>query len=138
MPNGMTFHMWPATSGRRGDLFTLGESEINRRVRDCQDPGDVQFSIYGDSIYPVLSHLRRRHQTPGGNTPRQIAANEAFKKVRVSIEWNYGQTSNLFRYVDWRHNGKVLSGGSKTFILVCMDAKHPIILTANHQALKVT
>ena len=111
MPNDMTFHMWPAESGRRGDLFTLGESGINSRIRDCQ-PAGVQYAIYGDSIYPVMSHLRRRHQSIGGNTARQIEENEAMKKVRVSIEWNYGQTCNLFRYVDWRHNAKVLSGGS--------------------------
>jgi len=114
MPNGMTFHMWPAESGRRGDLFTLGTSNINGKVSACQVGRPAQCTMYGDSIYPIMSHLRRRHQAVdgGANTARHAEENEAMKKVRVSIEWNYGQTSNLFRYIDWRYNGKVLAGGS--------------------------
>jgi hypothetical protein len=34
-----------------------------------------------------------------GNTEEEIAENNAYKSVRIAIEWNYGATSNLFAYL---------------------------------------
>jgi hypothetical protein len=112
MPNGMTFHMFPAVSGRRSDLHTLRMSNINNIVANCQTGNERQYVMYGDSIYPVMSHLRKRNNNPLGNTAYEILQNEVMKKIRVTIEWNYGATSNLFQYIDYRRNLKILSGGS--------------------------
>jgi hypothetical protein len=111
LPNGMTADMSGPLSGRRSDLKSLADSNINQRISALQVGNAKQYVIYGDSIYPVMSHLRKRHQNHP-NSIREIFENEIMKKIRVSIECNYGQTSNLFQYVDWRKNCKVLAGGS--------------------------
>jgi len=56
------------------------------------DDEDEQFSIFGDSAYPTLSHL----ESYGQHTRAWISA---MKKVRISIEWNYATTGSLFKYL---------------------------------------
>jgi hypothetical protein len=53
--------------------------------------------MYGDSIYPHLSHLTSSHR--GDLTTRETWENNTYKSVRIGIEWNYGATSNLFHYL---------------------------------------
>jgi predicted nucleotidyltransferase len=107
----MTADMSQAFSGRRSDLHTLAKSNINNKLRDIQLGNEIQFVLYGDSIYPIMSHIRKRHQNRM-NTRRQVLENDVMKKVRISIEWNYGQTTNIFGYLDYRKNCKILAGGS--------------------------
>ena len=61
---------------------------------------------YGDSIFPWRSHLRSNHK--GGNlTDQQRKEDWGMKKVRISVEWNYGETSQLFPFVDYNKNIKI-------------------------------
>ena len=57
-----------------------------------------QLTIYGDSIYPRLSHLHSswRH---AGATQDQKRENKAYTKVRIMIEWNYGITGSIYSYL---------------------------------------
>ena len=55
---GMTVDLHGPYSLRRNDLKLLRYSRINRRLRDLQVGADTQLTLYGDSIYPYLSHLR--------------------------------------------------------------------------------
>ncbi|KAJ1394437.1 hypothetical protein B484DRAFT_303473, partial [Ochromonadaceae sp. CCMP2298] len=81
------------------------------------------FVMYGDSIFPILSHLRRKHKGHGPvpRTARQMQENEVTKKVRVSIEWNYGITSALWAFCDHRKNNKIQQGGANisNIYIVC-------------------
>jgi len=120
LPNGMIMDMTKAFSGRRSDLRTLRVSNINGRVRDAQVRNNVQLCMYGDSIFPVLTHVRRKHKNHP-NTAAQSLQNQVMKKARVTIEWDYGRILELWGYVDWRKNCKILGKGaniSKVY-LVC-------------------
>ena len=68
-----------------------------------------QLTIYGDSIYPRLSHLHSswRNAPPGWKRDE----NNRYTKVRISIEWNYAVTGNLFGYL-CNHNKLKLLGSS--------------------------
>ncbi len=116
-PNGMIGDMWGPISGRLSDLDTLRLSQINTRLRDLQAGQEDQFKLYGDAIYPVMTHLRKRHQNRP-NTAAQIRENNVMKKLRITIEWDYGNTINLFKYVNFHENGKVLLAGGSN-IAVC-------------------
>jgi hypothetical protein len=57
--------------------------------------------MFGDSAYKRRSHLTSYAKTAEG-VPLDahfVAWNNAMKKIRISIEWNYGTTGMLFKYV---------------------------------------
>jgi len=109
-PNGMVGDMWGPVGGPHNDRFLLKYSRINTRMALLQQQQHIQYRMYGDGIYCVLSHMRRAYKN-APNTPRQIVKNEANKRTRVSIEWNYGETSNLFQFIDYTKNAKVCGSG---------------------------
>ena len=90
--HGITVDMYEPTSLRRNDLLLLGLSNINERKRMLGRTGP-----YGDSIYPHLSNVFSSHRN-ANMTERQMQTNQAYKSIRVSIEWNYGVIANLFTY----------------------------------------
>ena len=103
---GMTVDMFGPTSLRRNDLHLLRQSEINSRLRNLQQGQAIQLTIYGDSIYPRLSHLHTswRHEP----TESQKAENKAYTKVRIAIEWNYMITASLYSYLTNEKKLKIL------------------------------
>ena len=90
--------MYGPHSLRRNDLKLLRLSRLNQRLRELQINSNIQLTMYGDGIYPRLSHLHSswRHTGP---TDWQKEENKSYTKVRVSIEWNYMVTSNLYDYL---------------------------------------
>ena len=91
---------------RRNDLALLRSSEINDRMRDLQieEGDDNQCIIFGDSAYKKLSHigtyLNDKHVVAGQLGPEyRKTFNGCAKKVRISIEWDYGLTATLFPYL---------------------------------------
>jgi hypothetical protein len=104
---GMTVDMCGPTSLRRNDLAVLRNSDINDRMANIQEDEEMQYTIFGDSAYKRQSHLSSYF--------RQVDAikdfrrwNSAMKKVRISIEWNYGYTASIFKYVQNEWKMKIL------------------------------
>jgi len=56
---GMTIDLYGPYSLRRNDNKLLTDSRINQRFMNMQEGADIQLTLYGDSIYPRLSHLRK-------------------------------------------------------------------------------
>jgi hypothetical protein len=89
---------------RRNDLALLRISNINERMRELQAEEDEQFIIFGDSAYKRLSHIAT-YLNASNDAPGQIpvecrkAFNGCVKKLRISIEWDYGHTASLFKYL---------------------------------------
>jgi len=96
--HGFTIDMYGPTSVRRNDLFLLGESEINSRLAQLQVNEEVQIQAYGDSLYPHLTHIRSSWRQPVLSDAQRLE-NKAYKSVRISIEWNYMNTANVFSYL---------------------------------------
>ncbi len=98
--HGFTIDMYGPTSVRRNDLRLLGLSRINERMAAMQVGGEP-VTGYGDSIYPHFSHMRScwRVGGVGALDEDEVVDNDSYKSVRISIEWNYMNTSNLFRYL---------------------------------------
>ena len=57
--------------------------------------GEV-MSIYGDPAYPLRVQLQAPYRNP--NTPEMQNFNRAMSKVRVSVEWLFGDITNYFRF----------------------------------------
>jgi hypothetical protein len=99
---GMTADLHGPASLRRNDLHLLARSELNQRLHDLS-----RLGAYGDSIYPHLTNILSSWRYEN-NTVRMIEENNAFKSVRISIEWNYMVTAGLFKYLAHFEKLKVL------------------------------
>jgi hypothetical protein len=104
--HGFTIDIFGPTSLRRNDLELLRDSNINQRIGEVQ-AGDVyHVKIFGDSAYKVRSHIRSYYKL---DDLKAVLTNDEYatlkdwnykmKTVRISIEWNYGVTAKLFRYI---------------------------------------
>ncbi len=97
---GMTVDMFGPTSLRRNDLELLRLSDINERVAAMQTGGEADHIIFGDSAYKPRSHIRSYYFAGEQGSPADYWRwNNAMKRVRISIEWNYGYTAGLFKYL---------------------------------------
>jgi hypothetical protein len=110
---GMTADLFGPASLRRNDLHLLARSTLNQRLHNLS-----RLGAYGDSIYPHLSNILSSWRNEA-NTPRMIEENNAFKSVRISIEWNYMVTASLFKYLGRYEKLKVLGSNnvSKVYIV---------------------
>jgi hypothetical protein len=100
LPNGMTCDAWGGVSIRHNDFFSLTKSKIVPRLRTLQAGSPVQYKLYGDSIYPTMSHLRSRFDDDH-LTAEEITINAAMSACRQSIEWNYAHLKNKFKLLDF-------------------------------------
>jgi hypothetical protein len=97
LPNGMNYHCWGPFSVRQNDLYSFRHSNINALIAASQAGQLLQYRIYGDSAYAVLSlsHVRARHQYEH-NTPREVLENKVLSSCRETIEWDYGDIGRYF------------------------------------------
>jgi hypothetical protein len=100
LPNGMYFHVYGGPSARHNDLFTLRDSDINAKIALLQLGLAIQYKMYGDAIYPHLSHLFSMHDGPN-LTERQKAENKSMKSVRQPVEWSYAEIGNMFPFTTY-------------------------------------
>jgi hypothetical protein len=78
MPNGMTLNMYGGISVRHNDYTTLNDSMINQKLEIMQLGDDMQFCVYGDSIYPNIGHIKSKHVSRfRALTDREVAENRA-------------------------------------------------------------
>jgi hypothetical protein len=93
---------------RRNDLTMLRRSNLNERFRLAQRLRQLQLIIMGDSAYRKQSHITSYHK--GVDLIDGAKAwNSKFKKVRISIEWDYGQTASLFKYLTRREKLRLMA-----------------------------
>jgi hypothetical protein len=90
---------------RASDLELLVESNLNDRLAAVQVGQAQQFKGYGDGIYPIQSHCIGKHT--GLTTPEDRYENGIMTKIRISNEWGYGVTGNLFKLVKYKLGLKI-------------------------------
>jgi len=86
---GFTVDLYGPTSLRRNDLTLLRLSNINDRMAELQEGSEDQFMVFGDSAYKRRSHTTSYYAELEERLARW---NRRMKRVRISIEWNYGTT----------------------------------------------
>ena len=84
------------TSLSRNDLFLLGKSRLISAWRSSL-PEKLFLTVCMVTVYILI--YRIYGAGVNGITDEQKAENNAYKSVRILIEWNYGVTSNLFQYL---------------------------------------
>ena len=114
---GFTVDLFGPTSLRRNDLTLLRLSNINERMAELQRGEEDQYMTFGDSAYKRRSHLTSYYADIDDLYRRW---NRRMKRVRISIEWNYGTTASLFKYICCKRKLKVLQSTNVSKIyIVC-------------------
>ena len=111
--------MFGPVEGRRHDSAMLGMSNLLPQLQQRSiDTNGNPMCIYGDPAYPIRPQLLSPF--PRANiTPDQLAWNQTMSRVRVSVEWVFGDIVNFFKFIDFKKNLKVgLSPVGKMY-LVC-------------------
>ena len=116
--DGATGHTWDLFGPlpiRQNDLHLLRESKILDRWKNSIQNNDIEnvpsMKIFGDSAYKFREHIftyfSREH-----NQELSELLNYALKAVRISIEWNYGHTVQLFKALSKIDKLRALAGKS--------------------------
>ena len=94
-PNGLIVGCFGPVVGKTNDCRLLAVAMFPLLV-----VAGIPYRIFGDGIYPLLSHLFRPFINP---VPGSIQArfNTRMATVRISGEWSFGYVSNTFQTVDF-------------------------------------
>ena len=65
-------------------------------------PGGQPMCVYGDPAYPLRIHLQAPYSQ--GRLTQQME--DYNKRVRVSVEWLFGDTLNSIKFLDYKKNLK--------------------------------
>ena len=80
-------------------------------------PNGEPFCVYGDPAYPLRIQLQRPFKN-AVLTPQMKNFNAAMSKVRISVEWLFGDISTYFKFVDYKKNLKLyLNSIGKIYIV---------------------
>ena len=117
-PNGLVANLYGPVEGKRHDSSMLMMSGLlNQLQQYSYNPRGDMLCIYGDPAYP----LRPQLQAPFKGvrlTPDQEAWNYAMSKVRVEVEWVFGDVTSYFKFLDFKRNLKIgLSAVGKMYIV---------------------
>jgi hypothetical protein len=82
------------------------KSHLNARMAAVQPDPLEQFVGYGDGIFTPLSHLIGKHRGPN-ITPENRYENKIWTKIRISNEWAYGITADLYKIVKYHLGLKI-------------------------------
>ena len=117
--NGLIAHMDGPYECRKHDSGMLAESGLLTLLNTySHDPAGNQLCIYGDPAYPLRIHLQAPFRGPG-LTHIQKQYNKAMSRVRVSVEWVFGDIVNYFGFVDFKKNLKIGLSSIGKMYLVC-------------------
>ena len=75
--------------------------------------------IYGDPAYPQRVHLQHPIIRRGPLTNEEQAFNSSMCKVRVAVEWVFGDVINYFKFVDYKKDLKIGMSAVGKIYIVC-------------------
>jgi hypothetical protein len=88
-PNGMCLDLYGPMTFRHSDTELYRDSNLNDRMRQLGP-----YCVYGDGIYSVASNT-------------MSASDPIMTKARISNEWDYGVTANLFAFCKYKRSLKM-------------------------------
>ena len=99
----MHFRSVPSfTEGRSHDAGILQRSELLQQLEaHSNTPAGRPLCIYGDPAYPQRQHLQAPYKH-NNLSEEEKAFNTAMSKVRVSVEWVFGEIVEYFAFVDFK------------------------------------
>ncbi|ETV75884.1 hypothetical protein H257_09853 [Aphanomyces astaci] len=103
-PDGIISHAFGPIEGRRHHLTILRQSNLENVLAD--DDRFAGFVVYGDPAYGYSNHLA----SPFGGarlTDAQRVVNKSMSRVRISVEWSFGQVVQYWPNVDYKKKMRI-------------------------------
>ena len=118
-PNGLIANLHGPYDGRKHDSGMLTESCLLAQLQQHSFGANGNpLCIYGDPAYPLRIHFQCPFRGQG-LTQAQQQFNTAMSKVRISVEWAFGDILNYFSFLDFKKDLKIgLSSVGKMY-MVC-------------------
>mmetsp|Transcript_30059 Transcript_30059/g.35428 ORF Transcript_30059/g.35428 Transcript_30059/m.35428 type:complete len:329 (+) Transcript_30059:447-1433(+) len=113
-PDGLMGYLYGLESVKHSDINLLNWSDINNKLVVAQQnlgPGH-QYCGYGDSAYPIISHIKSRVYEP--------AVDAAMSSARQSVEHHYGELGNYWPYIKNTKKLKICSSNPIEAIYFCV------------------
>ena len=99
--------MFAPIEGKRHDAFMLGVSGLAEKLERFQRPNGEPYIIYGDPAYGLSRNILAPFRAVR-LTDDQQEFNSRMSKLRVSVEWGFGKICELFAFLDFKKNLKIL------------------------------
>ena len=99
--------MFGPIEGKRHDAFMLGVSGLADKLGRFQRPNGEPYVIYGDPAYGLTRNILAPFRGVR-LTDDQQEFNSRMSKLRVSVEWGFGKICQLFAFLDFKKNLKIL------------------------------
>lgn len=115
IPNGLIANLSGPYEGRRHDSTILRESGLLLDLQRVAWHNNIPLCIYGDPAYPLSVHLQAPFRDAYLNDQMKTY-NEAMSRVRVSVEWLFGDIVNYYKFIDFKQQQKIgLSAVAKVY-----------------------
>ena len=96
------------SEGKMHDAAMLAESGFLRDLNMYAfSPMGVPLCIHGDPAYPLRIHLQAPFRNTARLTQQMELFNKSMSKVRMSVEWIFGDVINDFKFLDFKKNLKI-------------------------------
>ena len=107
-PDGLITHLYGPIEGRLHDAGILADSGLPPALRQHMKAPDGQsYALYGDSAYPISPFLQKGYQGTA-LTPEQVQFNANCSRVRMAVEWAFGEVDTTWGFLDMKRQQKVL------------------------------
>ena len=119
IPNGLIANLYGPMEGRRHDCALLRASGLIEQfeVRQLYDRQGLPFCLYGDPAYPLRPYLLCPFREDI-ITVEEEHFNSMMSSVRECVEeWEFGKILQIFAFLDFRKNLKVLSPVAKYYLV---------------------
>ena len=117
-PNGLIANLFGPVEGRRHDSAMLAMSGLLEQLEQHSFSLDGQpLCIYGDPAYPHRVHLQCPFVRRPDLTDDEQALNQSMSRVRICVEWVFGDIVNFFKFTDYKKDLKIgLSAVGKIYV----------------------
>jgi hypothetical protein len=114
-PDGITHHCSNPSDGRRSDPGMLRDSNLCARWRT--HPILRDYKILADSAYPNNDCIIALYKKPPNAPmpPLYQLFNSSVSKERVAVEWGYARIVNLWAFIDFKKNLKMMGQNVEAF-----------------------
>ena len=106
-PCGLLIGMFGPCAGAHSDAWCWHESQVQQQIYELQLHWLQAFAVYGDPGYFVCPQLFMPFI--GVVTAAQRAYNYIMARVRVAVEWSFGDVVNQFAFCNYQVGQKVHS-----------------------------
>ena len=121
------------SEGKNHDAGMLRDSGLLADLElHAISPTGEPICLYGDQAYPLRVHLQAPFRD-ARLTPEMEAFKQSMSRIRVSVEWIFGDVVKSFKAMDFKSNLKIgLSSVGKMYI-ICAIIRNAITCLCGNQ-----